>query len=185
MRRPRWASREAALIDAPLEEHPPVQRHQLLHHLRRGQLLPDAALPAAQIHQLPQQAVVYPLLAALQYALLRVAQPVDEGFIQHLVPHADFQRPAHEVQQLLSAGAIGVRQIRLLQHLIRLVHVLGQLDGQFVLAFEVVIDIAHGAAGGLCDLLHGDVFKALPVRTDPAPSPGSGGASPWPASFVR
>ena len=141
-----------------------MQRHQLLHHLRRGQLLPDAALPAAQIHQLPQQAVVYPLLAALQYALLRVAQPVDEGLIQHLVPHADLQRPAHEVQQLLSAGAIGVRQIRLLQHLIRLVHVLGQLDGQFVLAFEVVIDIAHGAAGGLCDLLHGDVFKALPVK---------------------
>ena len=40
----------------------------------------------------------------------------------------------------------------------------GYLNGQLVLAFEIVIDVAHGASGGLGDLLHGDVFKTLPVE---------------------
>ena len=44
------------------------------------------------------------------------------------------------------------------------VHVAGDLDDKLILALEVVIDIAHGAAGGLRDLLHGHIFKAVPVK---------------------
>ena len=40
----------------------------------------------------------------------------------------------------------------------------GDLNGQLVLALEVMVDIAHGAARLLGNLLHGYIFKALPVK---------------------
>ena len=155
---------EPALIDAPLEQGSPVQHHQLLHHLIRVVGGVDTALLLAQRHQLQQHPEVYPPGVFLQHPLLRIPQPVDKRLIQHRVRHADLQGPAHKVQQLLPGGPGGVRQICLLQLAVCIVHMAGHLNGQLILAFEIVIDVAHGASGGLGDLLHGDVFKALPVK---------------------
>ena len=57
-----------------------------------------------------------------------------------------------------------IRQVSRLQLPVGIVHMAGHLDSQLVLAFEVVINVAHGASGGLGDLLHGDIFKALFVE---------------------
>ena len=155
---------EALLVDAPLKQRAPVQHHQVLHQAVRFVGRVDAPLLLAQVHQLPQQPVIHPLIVFLQHRLLRVAQAVDKRLVEHLVRRADLQGPAHKVQQLFPAGRLPVRQILLLQGRIRLVHHVGHLDGQLILTFKVMVNIAHGAAHRLSDLLHGYIFKTLPVE---------------------
>ena len=141
-----------------------MQRHQILHHRVGVIRLVDAALLTAQRHQLRQHPEIDAVLVALQRLLLRVLHGVNERLVQYAVVGADPQGLAHEIQQLFPGCAGRIRQIRLLQRQVRRVHMAGDLNGQLVLALEIVIDVAHGAARLLGDLLHGDIFKALPVK---------------------
>ena len=141
-----------------------MHHHQVGHQLAGVVVRGDAALLQAGGDQLPQHAEVDTALVVLKDGLLRIFQAVDEAAVQGGVFGTDVQRLAHKVQQLAAGGGGVVGQVRLLQQLVLGVHVAGDLDDKLILALEVVIDIAHGAAGGLRDLLHGHIFKAVPVK---------------------
>lgn len=67
-------------------------------------------------------------------------------------------------RELVTGGGIAVAEILLLELEVRLVNVACDLNGQFILALEVVVDVADRAAGRLRDLLDGDILEALAVE---------------------
>ena len=141
-----------------------MQGHQVRHQLLAVAVGVDRALLLAAVHQLTQNAKIHALLVVPQDALLGIADAVDKAAVEGRVLGADDQGLTHKVQQLIVPAVGLVRQVALLQHAVLGVHAAGHLDDQLVLALEIVVDVAHGAAHRLGDLLHRDILKALLVE---------------------
>jgi len=73
---------EALFVDAPLEQHAAVERHQIGHQLLRVAQGGDTALLLAGGGQLPQDAEIDAGVVVPQNGLLRVLQPVNKAAVQ-------------------------------------------------------------------------------------------------------